>query len=445
MSSLFKRSVITLIFSLGSQVATFLVGITLAHSLGPAGKGTTAYAAVGLSLVTTFFNGQSEAIAYQFGRKRLSLGAVHKAMLHIFFWSAPICMVTMVALAWFLPSQRALFAAAAALPFALYAQFSTQFFLVIGRALEANIQSLIATVLYALVIMPLLYWGHAGTTTALCIWVLSIAVGTAYAAFHLSPYLSGKKIYARDSVSGAAEIENTAVAHPVVFREQLAFMGKSGLSSFASYLNLRIDVFIVSVMLGPAELGIYTLAIATGELMWKISQSITWSALGRIASESPERSAQLVAKVTRNIFSLQLVFGTIVFVFAPPLIEAVYGKAFAQTAIALRFLLPGLMAYTVERSIGYYFSVQKGNPTFRLIVQSISIILCASITFATIQRFSIIGAAIATSVSYLTVVVIMTVLFMKETHVRASELYILQKSDLVRYMQVVKSMVGKFS
>ena len=440
MSSLFKRSAVTLVFQLGSQAASVLVGVILARTLGPAGKGATAYAAVGLSLITMFFNGQNEAIAYQFGHKRLSLSAVHRAMLHIFFWSAPLCMIGMVVVALLVPTQRALIAAAAALPFALYAQFSTQFFLVIGRPLTANIQSLSTTVLYALVISPLLIWGHAGTQVALIVWVISIAAGSIYAAINLLPYVTGKQAYERDAVQDddqevAAE---EAAEHRVVLREQFSFMSKAGFSSFASYLNLRIDVFIVSIVLGPAELGLYTLAIATGELMWKFAQAITWSALGRIASETPERSAQLVAKVTRNILALQTVFGIIIFIAAPPLIVFVYGPAFSETATALRFLLPGLIAYTSEGAIGYFFSVQKGKPTFRLIVQSISIVLCAAITMATIHRFSIVGAAIATSVSYLCVVVVVTVLFTRMTNIGVAELYILQPSDIDRYFRLIR-------
>jgi len=220
-------------------------------------------------------------------------------------------------------------------------------------------------------------------------------------------------------------------------------MCKSGFTSLASFLNLRIDVFIVSIMLGSAELGVYTLAIATGELMWKVAQAVVWSSLGRIASEPADRSAQLVAKVSRNIFTFQLIFGSIVFVLAPPLITIVYGSAFAETATALRYLLPGLMLYTVDSVMGYFFSVQQGKPTLRLMVQSASIVICATITMLTIHRLSIIGAAIATSVSYISVVIVMTILFTRATNIRVAEMFLLQRSDLDRYVQIIKKGLQK--
>lgn len=426
--SLVKRSAVTLLFQMGGQAASVLVGVALARGLGPAGKGTTAYAMVALSLVMMYFDGQCEAIAYQFGGKRMSLAAVHQAMLRIFIVAAPLCMFVMLGLGLLIPSQRALIAAAAALPFALYAQYTTQFFMLMGRMLNANIQSLASTLLYALMLTPLLLWGHAGVREALILWVVSIAIGAAYGFACLSPYLLGWRPVVRDAEEPECEPE-----HGAVVREQCSFMTKAGFSSFASYLNLRVDVFIVSAMLGAGELGVYTLAIATGELMWKVGGAVIWSALGRIASEPPERSAALVAKLTRNILALNLVFGTVVFIFAPPLINLVYGPAFAGTATALRLLLPGLTAYLIEGPIGYFFSVQKGRPTFRLMVQSAAVGVCAAISFLSIPRFSIYGAAVATSVSYLCVAAIMTVLFTRSTKISIWELYVLQRSDFERY------------
>lgn len=441
MSTLFKRSAVTLFFQLAAQAASIIVGIVIARQLGPGGKGATAYAALGLSLVTNFFNGQNDAIAYQFGNRRLSLSAVHRAMLHIFFWLTPLCMVVLIGLAVFMPSQRALLAAAAALPFALYAQFSTQFFLVIGRPLIANLQSFASTALYAIVLIPLLYWGHAGIETALVVWVLAMAAASIYAGINLLPYITGARGYSRDVGELVEEAPEQAIEHKLVLREQFVFMNKVGFSELASYLNLRIDGFVVSFMLGSAEFGIYQTAIATGELMWKVGQAVLWSAIGRIASETPERSAQLVAKVTRNIFALQMAMAVVLFIFAPPLVISFYGPAFAETATALRFLLPGLVFYTAEGAIGYFFAVQKNKPVFRLVIQSASVILCAGITFALIPRYSIIGAAAATSVTYLCVSVVMTILFTRMTKISAWELYVLQPSDIARYVQLFKNIM----
>jgi O-antigen/teichoic acid export membrane protein len=441
--SLLKRSAVTLTFQLGGQAVTVLAGIALARSLGPAGKGVTAYAMVALALVTTYFSGQNQAIAYQFGRKRLGLHAVHRAMLHVFAMVAPFCVIIMAAIGWGFSSQRALIAAAIALPFALYTQFCAQFFLVIGRPMLSNLQGFGSTVLYGIGVLAFVLLGHGGTIAALSVWVASIVIGTAYSSYHILPYLQGRREYRRDQAEAAEPLlDEATLPHPEVVRDHLAFSYKSGLASLASYLNLRIDVFLVSVMLGAAELGTYTLAIATGELMWRVAQAVIWSALGRIASEPRERAAQLVAKLARNIFAFQLVAGTIAFVFAPPLITAIYGQAFAEAATALRFLLPGLMLYTVDGMMGYFFSVQEGKPTLRLAVQCSSIVVCALITVLTIHRFSIVGAAIATSVSYIGVVAVMTFLFTRATGVSVGELFLLQRSDIERYAGVIKNAVG---
>jgi len=438
--TLLKRSAVTLVFQLGGQAVTVLAGVVLARRLGPAGKGITAYAMVALMLVSTFFGGQNQAIAYQFGRKRLSLPAVHRAMLQVFGVIAPFCALGMVAIGFGFPGQRALLAAALALPFALYAQFSAQFFVLIGRPILSNLQSFGITALYGLGVLAFVLLPHGGTFAALAAWVGSIAIGAGYSVFHLLPYLKGRRAYRRDQAESAEPtLAESALPHPEVVREHLAFSCSSGLTSLASFLNLRIDVFLVSVMLGAAELGIYTLAIATGELMWRVAQAVVWSALGRIASESRECSARLVAKLSRNIFAFQLLSGALVFVFAPSLITAIYGHRFAEAATTLRVLLPGLVLYTSEGTIGHFFCVQEGKPELRLGVQCSSIALCAVITMLTIHRLSIIGAAIATSVTYIGVVAVMTFLFTRATGVSVGELFLLQRSDIERYLGIVKA------
>jgi O-antigen/teichoic acid export membrane protein len=436
--SLLKRSAVTLIFQLGGQAVTVLAGIALARSLGPAGKGVTAYAIVALALVTTFFNGQNQAIAYQFGRRRLGLPAVHRAMMTVFAWVVPVIIAVMLGIGFWVPSQIGLIPAAAALPFALYAQFSTQFFLVIGKQLTANIQTFASTVFYGLGVFVLMLYGRGGLTAALCIWVASIVFGASYSAYHLWPYFRGKKAYVRDQSSSSAALAETTQVHQEVVREHFLFSCRSGLSSFASFLNLRIDVFVVSFMLGAAELGVYTLAIATGEIMWKLAQAVVWSGMGRIASETPARSALLVAQMSRNLFTFQLIFAIIAYILAPTLITLVYGPAFAEAATTLRFLLPGLVLYTSDSVMGYFFSVQKGKPTLRLTVQCCSIVACAAITFLTIPRFSIIGAAIATSTTYVGVVAVMLYFFTKETGIRPLDMFVLQKDDFERYGALLK-------
>ena len=39
-----------------------------------------------------------------------------------------------------------------------------------------------------------------------------------------------------------------------------------------AFLNFRIDVFIIMFMLGHAALGVYSIGIGIGELLWQLSR-----------------------------------------------------------------------------------------------------------------------------------------------------------------------------
>jgi len=108
----------------------------------------------------------------------------------------------------------------------------------------------------------------------------------------------------------------------------------------ADFLNLRVDVFVVSIMLDARSLGIYSLAVATGELIWQISRPLSWTTTGRVAAGTREYAIALVSRVTRMILAVELLAGIVIFAFAPAAVNAVYGSAYAESGDLVRWLLP---------------------------------------------------------------------------------------------------------
>lgn len=471
------NSIHSFVFQLLGQGSSIATGIILARTLGPAGKGIVGYAAVALSMVTVFFDGQTEAIAYQVGRRKLPMGKVILATVRLSAVIIPVVAVALLGIAHAVPKQQILVATAIALPFALITQMCVPYLLVLDRVAEVNTQALYTNVAYLVFVAVAVLMVHASITVVLGMWILSLVVGMALAMIRLrSAYFmqlrarpagsppeqtvdemliaDGRALAAEatDDAAGAA-LDATAAAQAQahdpallppksIAREQMTFTAKSGLAAVAGYLNLRIDVIIVSMLLGARELGVYTLAIATGELMWKVARAIIWAALGRIANSEPAEAARFVAKVTRHVFSFQFIAGIGIFLIGPLLIPLVYGSAFADAGPALRMLMPGFVAYTMEGAIGYYLSVQSGRPFLRVIVQGSSAIVCAIVSIATIPYFSIAGAALATSISYLCVITTMVVLFTRETKIPVRDLFVMSPAEIGRLRKMVLRKVG---
>jgi O-antigen/teichoic acid export membrane protein len=424
-SSLARNIVRTFSTQIGCQLVAILSGIVIARVIGPSGKGFVSYAATAVSLVSVFFYGFSDAVLLQFGKQKHPASVVNAVAVKILVGVLAIIIPVFVAIAILVPSQRPLLAAAAALPFAMYTQVMTSFLMVRGKLLRLNVISLGQSFGTAICTIPLLLWAHLGLIAVLGVWVFFYAVAAIQAAWSMGPILE-------------AEPEDTASPKEIM-REQLRFGLRAAGGSTAGFLNMRIDIFVVSIMFAPAALGWYTLAIGTGELLWQVSRAFAWSALGRIGSDSFSDAAALVARVTRNTLAIVGTLGIMAFVAGPWLIVHIYGESFAPAGVALRWALPGLVAYAAEVALTKFVVLQLTRPLLTIWVQTGAAVICAASTFALAGRFGIVAAAASTSFTYLVVTAVLVTVFLRGTGIKPQCLLFVQRDDLRHYIEMVQA------
>jgi O-antigen/teichoic acid export membrane protein len=420
-STLLRRAVG--LFSVGvlGQIAGIGSGIVQAHSLGPAGKAVIAYAALALGMVLTGTDGLSNAVLMQAGRDKGALARIHRALAVLAGSIALPCMLVGMAIGLAVPSQRPLIGAALAIPFAIYAQGSRGLLLATGVTGGVAWQNSITNVFLNVVIVTVLLVGHVQSYAVLALWIGGQAIAAAYTAILVNRTIAERRT-APDCGPSVRSL----------FLEQLDFGTRSSLATLSGYINMRIDVFLVSAMLGARLLGIYTLAVATGEMIWTLSLPLLYASLQSIAGGTFQDAATLTARLMRTVVALQVVIGLVVFIAGPWLITAVYGQAFAEAGPVMRILMPGLVAYALEMFLGYFILVQIKRPLFIFCIQSASAALCALITVIALPRFGLAGAAFATSVTYVGVVVFKSLLFKLKTGTSMREQWLLRPDDDLR-------------
>lgn len=400
-----------------AQAVGILAGIVQARTLGPEGKSVLAYAAIGLSLVLTATEGLSAAVLTQTGRDKKSVHLVHAALRRVaVLLGIPMALV-LLAVGIALPSQRPLIGAGLVVPFAVYVQGSQGILLAAGNARALIVQGAINTTLYGLILIPLLIFAHVSPEAALTLWALGWVVSAAYG------YVACRNVDRSRFVPAVAEL------HDVVI-EQIRRGVRNGGAMFAGYLNLRIDVFIVSALLGAGQLGVYTLAIATGEQLWNLSQPVVWSTMDRVSGAPFADAAALVARLTRSVLVVELALALIFAAVGPPLMHLVYGRRFQESGIVLLLLLPGIAMYAVRALMGFFILVRLDRPMFLMLSQSASAAACAAISLTLLPRFGILGAATATSVTYCLLVVVQAAVFCRATGIEPVRLIVPTPEDL---------------
>jgi len=416
-SELGRKSLQTFVVKVVLQAAGVVASIVIARALGPAGKGLWTYAYTVLAAAIVL-NGQPAAIAWQYTKRNRTPAEISKVAIRILLVVAIPLALGLALIGAFVPGQQVLlWVAAAALP-ALFVQSASGFFLADSDVFTVNMQQMISSIGLVIVAAPLLIVFHGTIWQLLAVWTLANLSAAIYTAIRLRPYASIRR--------------HTGQRAPL-FREQLSYTVANGLNGLVLYLNFRVDVFIVMFMLGQSALGVYSIGLSIGEMLWQLSRSITTASFGRIARGNEADSAAATATCMRHSLALVLLSAVAVAAVTPVLLPLVYGRAFAGAVEVTWFLLPGIVAYSMMGPLTTFFTQQLGEPRLPLIFRTISMLICAGATIALIPRFGIVGGAIATSVSYLATFGLAATHFVRRTGIASSRLFRFSKGDLLPY------------
>jgi O-antigen/teichoic acid export membrane protein len=399
-----------------SQVAMVVVGVMVARMFGPAGKGLLNYAGIAIMVATTLAEGISGSVVYLLGQAGRELGAVRRSTWLVIALPAICGTAAYLALAAFFPSQRALVFAGIAFPFALAGSALTGFLLAQHRIREINIANFIAQGGGAILAGAAVFALHLPIDGFMWIWAAAYAASALFLVFRLG--------------RAPRRAFGPAIDPGELRATQLRFALRAGSAALAGFFALRIDVVIVSAAFDAAMLGVYTLALAAGEIMWQLGRSISLASFGRLASADRARAVALTTRTTRLLVTFQAVIAIVLFVVGPRLIELVYGPEFRESGHLLRLLTLGMFFYCVDAPLVYYLNAFEGRPglVFKIDVT----VLFASATCAALlaMHFGILGVIIAMTAGYAVSLSAKLYACVRLSHVPLSRYLIITRDDL---------------
>lgn len=165
----------------------------------------------------------------------------------------------------------------------------------------------------------------------------------------------------------------------------------------------QIDVIMVRFFLTNTDTGYYRAALQTSEFMWFIPWSLQIALLhsssNMWANGSKERISAITSKLIKytTIFTLLLVIG--IFVLANSFLNIYFGSEFVVAKLPLILLLPGVLGFSIARII---IPVVQGKGELKPLISLMIVISSMNIllNYILIPLYGIAGAAIATSISY---------------------------------------------
>jgi len=200
----------------------------------------------------------------------------------------------------------------------------------------------------------------------------------------------------------------------ILLRKMVGYGIKPYLANFFSFLMIRSDMLLVNYFKGANSSGIYSIAVNFADLLYLLPVTIG-GMLFPIISANISDDGTFTQRVSRHTVLLMGIICILMALICKPLILLMYGEQFALSALPFLWLLPGIFFLSL---VTIYNSdlAGRGYPRFIIFTTAISFILNFGLNLFFIPRYGIIGAAIASSISYFIMFMMILIYLIRFTH-----------------------------
>jgi O-antigen/teichoic acid export membrane protein len=160
----------------------------------------------------------------------------------------------------------------------------------------------------------------------------------------------------------------------------------------------RADILLVGGFQGATQAGLYAVAAQVGELLLVAPAAIGNVIFRRTTTTAGDARAEL-RRALRATLAIAVPSAAIVGLAAGPLLRLLFGDAFEGADTALRLLLPGIVALSVQSVLSNHLA-GLGRPGFVLRAWAAGAVVGLGLDLYAVPVHGIEGAAAAASVSY---------------------------------------------
>ena len=419
-----KNTLITFITRLATAAFNIGIIIIIARVLGPEGQGLYSLIILFPSLLLIFTSfGINPASVFLIGKGKyspkevfgngiifnslISILSILIGLIVIFFFSEN-----------FFPGveKKYLFLILPLIPLTLFFGLGSQILLGMQKIKKYNIVSFLQTSLFLILIGVLFFQ-----------W---FSIGSVILAQIFSFLLAGIILFfiVKKEVGGFSLRFNKNY-----FKESFSYGIKMHLGGIFSFLHYRIDLFLLNIFINPLAVGFYYAAAKLAEGIWVFSTSASTMLFTRVASEKDEKGLkEFTPIVCRNVLLITLLIVVLLFFLSDWIITLFYSEDFIDSVRPFQILLIGTLAISGWRILANDIA-GRGKPLLNTYVIGASVVLNIILNILWIPKYGITGAAWATAISYLFMLVPTLFIYRKVSGNRLKDIIFFQKSDFNIY------------
>lgn len=211
--------------------------------------------------------------------------------------------------------------------------------------------------------------------------------------------------------------------------------------SLTAYLNYRVDEVIVAMLLPTEQLGFYVIAVGLAERLWILPGAVASALLPHLTNRR-ERDPQISVVIARHVMIWIGLTCIGIFVVAGVGIRLLYSSAYEGSIAPLRWLLPGIFTLSLGKVLVTELLAQE-KPRYTVWASGIAAVVNIAANLLLVPRMGISGAALASSISYTVLSVILMWLFVRETGV-PWKAFLIRQSDFTAYSVLWRPSLKRF-
>ena len=401
--------------TLGGQAGVLGFGIAssvlAARLLGPQGRGELAAIILWpMFLVFLFSMGNTQSVVFHTGKQRFEISEIWTSILAI---GVVLSLGAIIAGIWVMPLALKQYSPEvrqlglvflASIPLVWLSGIPTS--LMQGR-LEMgyfNLLRLICPAIYAVGLLALYLWHNPSLQDAMLFQILGYLVMDVYGFWLIFRILKpGWRWNSRSCKS------------------LLNFGWKTQLGSLASFVNQRLDQLLLTVFVPPRDLGFYVVAVTVSMSVGFFPQAAGIVTLATGSNLEFEQAKKVIAKSFGSTFFVLALGCGVLYVICPWLIPFAFGASFLPAVTACRILLPGSVALGLNQVL---FSGARAldEPALPSYAEGLAVAVTGLSLYLLLPRYGFIGAAIASTLAYVSSLLFLLILFYLRLNIRPAEL-----------------------
>jgi len=223
---------------------------------------------------------------------------------------------------------------------------------------------------------------------------------------------------------------------------------KAYLGNVIGFLNYRVEVFLLGCFLPLSVVGQYTVAVGLAESLWLVSQSAGTLIFPLVSSEEDEERKKIITPlVARTVLAITFLAAVALFLLADWFIPLLYSnlynpsiplfKIYNPSIPLFKILLPGVVFVSASRVLANDIA-GRGKPILNTYIGGVGLLIQLIVNLALIPLLGAAGAAWASSIAYLFLLLIRLAVYLRVTGIDIKSVVLPQKNDWEIYRSLVK-------